>query len=195
MTELRSPVDQRRPTVGPTPRDAAATALVLGFAGSAWGGWANANPQAGWALPLGIGSGLGLLLAVVAGIRTFRYRAGESAMGERRGRLAYYRTVGIEAALILLGVLGLNLTGQQDYLAAWVLFVVGAHFIPLGRLFRIGGLIVAGGLLVAVAGAAVLAGVVGWLAPSVVAGTGGLVVMVVAGVFELGRSTRTGRRS
>lgn len=191
MIELRSSTNRPAPATGPTTRDAAATALVLGFAGAVWGAWGQANPPAGWSLPLTIGSVLGLLLALVAGIRTVQRRTGDSAMWDRRGRRTYYRTVGVEVALILLGVLGLGIAGHPDYLAAWILLVVGVHFIPLGRLFRDTVLIVAGALLSGVAGAAVVVGVTGHAAPSAVAGAGGLLVMLVAGVLALRQSMRT----
>lgn len=190
MTELLTPTDRALPAPGPTTKDAAATALVLGFAGAAWGGWAHDGSPASWSLPLTIGSLLGLLLAVAAGIRTFRCHTGESAMGEAGGRRVYHRAVAAEVVLIVLGVAGLDLAGRQEYLAAWVLFVVGVHFVPLGRLFRVHGLTVAGVLLPVVAAAAAVLGVTGHAAPAAVAGTGGLVLMLVVGALALYQSMR-----
>lgn len=191
MTELLTPTDRAVPAAGPTTRDAAATALVLGVAGAAWGGWAQDGSPASWSLPLTIGSALGLLLAVAAGIRTFRHRHGDSAMREAGGQRIYSRTVAIEVGLIVLGVAGLDLAGQPTYLAAWILLVVGVHFVPLGKLFRVRGLTVAGLLLPVVAVAAGVLGVTGHAAPSAVAGAGGLVIMLVVGALALYRSMRT----
>ena len=67
----------------------------------------------------------------------------------------------------------LGITGRSDYLAAWILFVVGVHFVPLGRLFRIRGLQVVGALAAISAAAACVAGMTGGPAPSAVAGLGG----------------------
>jgi hypothetical protein len=178
------------PSQGPTRRDAAASALVLGIAGASWAGWGQEAPPAGWSLPLTIGSCLGLLLALAAGIRTVRYRAGASAMRTARGRRAYFVTLGVEVAVIGVGVAVLSVIGRTDYLAAWILFVVGAHFLPLGRLFLVTGLIVAGVLLVGVAAAAAVVGALGGPAPSAVAGAGGVLVMVVFGVVSLRQSLR-----
>lgn len=190
MTELLTPTDRAVPTPGPTSKDGAATALVLGFAGAAWGGWAHDGSPASWSLPLTIGSLVGLLLAGVAGVRTFRHREGESAMREANGRRSYYRAVAVEVALIVLGVAGLDLARHPEYLAAWILFVVGVHFVPLGRLFRVPGLTVAGVLLPVVAVAAAVLGATGHAAPAAVAGTGGLVVMLVVGAVALYQSMR-----
>jgi hypothetical protein len=139
-------------------------------------------------LPLTVGSLVGLLVAAVAGIRMWQHRAGASAMHDPAGRRGYVRAVGVEVGLIVLGVLVLDLTGRPGYLAPWILFVVGAHFLPLGRLFRVAGLRVAGVLLALVAVAAVLIGILGGPAPSAVAGAGGALVMIVTGAVELGRS-------
>lgn len=49
----------------------------------------------------------------------------------------YGRTVGIEFAAILIGAAALIVLNNPGYVAAWVLFVVGVHFVPLARLFRI----------------------------------------------------------
>ncbi|HEU5471622.1 MAG TPA: hypothetical protein VFV67_13290 [Actinophytocola sp.] len=172
----------------PTVRDTAATALVLGLASAAWAGWGLAQPPDGWSLPLIVGSMLGVLVAAVAGIRTWTYRAGASAMHDPAGRRRYVRIVGVEVGLIVLGVLVLEFAGRSDYLAPWTLFVVGAHLLPLGGLFRVAGLRIAGVLLALVAVAAGLSGMLGGPAPSAVSGAGGALVMIVAGAVELGRS-------
>ncbi|HVV24898.1 MAG TPA: hypothetical protein VHF06_36040 [Pseudonocardiaceae bacterium] len=166
---------------GPTARDLAANALILGVAAIAWFGWAQERPPAGWSVPLGVGSGLGLVVAAFAGVAVWRRRRGDSAMTEPEGRRTYYRTVGVECAAIVVGVVGLGLAGQSDYLAPWILFVVGAHFLPLSGLFDIRSLVPAGLLLVVASAVAVVAGLVWTVTPSAVAGgVGGSVLLVVA---------------
>ena len=50
-----------------TARDLAVNAAVLGVAAMVWFGWAQEAPPAGWSVPLGIGSVLGVLIAFLAG--------------------------------------------------------------------------------------------------------------------------------
>jgi len=71
------------------------------------------------------------------------------------------------------GAAALEAGGRPAYLPAWILLVVGVHFIPLGRLFRIGALAWAGLVLIPVAAAAAVTGAVTGVPPSTVAGVGG----------------------
>ena len=95
----------------------------------------------------------------------------------------------MEVAAILLGAVVLAVLDRSDYLSPWILAVVGVHFVPLGRLFRDGGLQVLGVLLVPVALLAVVSGVSGWAAASAVAGGLGGLSMLLAGADSLRRSS------
>ena len=171
-----------------SPRDRAATALVLGVAASAWFGWAQEGPPSGWEPFLIAGSVVAVLIAAVGGIRTWRHRRGESVMSEPRARRTYNLTVAVEGAAIVAGVVVLGLVDASSYLAAWILFVVGVHFVPLGRLFRLRGLQVAGVGCAVVAAAAVTTAWSGAALPSAVAGAGGGLVMAVCGAVTVLRS-------
>ncbi len=149
------------------------TALILGVAAMAWFGWGNAQPPAGWLPVLAAGSVLGLAAAVAGGWQARRLRSTGSAMADRRVRRGYGITVGVEVAVIAAGVAALESSGRAAYLPAWILLVVGVHFIPLGRLFSIGALIWTSLALIPVAGAAAVTGAVTGVAPSTVAGVGG----------------------
>lgn len=168
--------------------DLAVTALILGVAGFAWFGWGRAAPPAGWSIPLAIGSAVGAVLAVAGGVLAWRLRSGASAMHDPQVHRAYSRVVGLEVALIVLGALVLGVTGQSAYLPAWILLVVGVHFIPLARLFRTPGLAAAGLVLIAVAAAAAALGAAGDVLPSAVAGAGGGLVCVTCAVSYLRRA-------
>lgn len=176
-----------------TRRDLAVNGLILGFAGAMWLGWAQDDPPAGWSLPLGIASALGLLVAVLAGVLTWRARRGASAMADPRGRRTYFRVLGVEAGAILVGATGLGIGGQTAQLAPWVLLVVGVHFVPLSSLFGIRSLAVAGGLLVVVSVAATIVGVVSTVAPSAVAGGVGGPVLIGFGAWSLLRHRQATR--
>lgn len=168
-----------------TARDLAVNAAILGVAAMAWFGWAQEAPPAGWPVALGIGSGLGILIAVFAGVSAWRNRRSGSAMADRSGRRRYSLAVGVETIAAAVGAVALALTGQSAYIAPWILFVVGTHFVPLSRLFAIRSLAVAGVLLVAVSVAAVITGLLGLATPSAVAGGFAGVILVVFAIWSL----------
>ncbi len=171
-------------------RDLAATALILGFAAFAWFGWGQAQPPAGWSVPLAIGSAAGVAVAVAAGLTARRLRTGQLAMNDARVRRAYWRVVATEVLLCAAGAVALGVSGQSAYIAPWILLVVGAHFVPLGRLFAIGSLVLSGLVLVVVAVTAAVTGAVSTVAPSFVAGAGGGAVCLACSVFCVGRALR-----
>lgn len=182
-------------TVAPpdaTLRDRAANALVLGFAGIMWLMWAQAAPPPSWTPFLLAGAVAGAVVAVTAAVLAWRHRAGASAMGNGRGRTAYRWAVGTEVALIAVGAAVLGATGRADYLSPWVLFVVGAHFLPLSTVFRIDSLRLCGLVAMAVAAVAAFAGLAGAVQPGAVAGGGGGLLMVAFGGHSL-RSTWRGQ--
>jgi hypothetical protein len=166
-----------------TPRDLAVTALILGVAAMMWFGWGQAQPPAGWALPLTIGTFAAIAVAGGSGSIAVRFRSGATAMADRRVRRGYGITVGIEVAACGLGAAGLGLAGHSPCIAPWILLVVGVHFVPLGRLFGSPYLVRAGLALSAVAIAGAVTGMVSDVAPSAVTGAfGGLVCVACAAI-------------
>lgn len=173
-----------------TARDLAVNGAILGVAAAAWFGWAQEAPPAGWPVALGIGSVLGLLIAVFGVVTARRNRASGSAMAEWSGRRQYYRTVGLEGGLIVVGAVALGSTHHSAYVAPWVLFVVGAHFLPLSRLFAIRLLVPAGVLLAVAAVVAVVVSLLWTVQPSAVAGAAGGVILAVFAVLSLQAARR-----
>jgi len=58
----------------------------------------------------------------------------------------------VEVAAIRVGIVGLDVSGFEEYVIAWVALVVGAHFVAFGRLFwpgfqRLGAALVAAGCI------------------------------------------------
>lgn len=170
-----------QPPTAAYPRDLATTALILGVAGFAWFGWAQAGPPAGWSVPLGIGSAAGLAVALAGGVLSWRLRSGAAAMHDPRRRSGYWRVVAFEVIAIVVGVIALEVAGRTAYLPAWILLIVGIHFIPLARLFGTPGLRLAGVALIGVAAAAAAAGAASDILPSAVAGAGGGLVCLACG--------------
>ena len=177
--------------------DRGASALILGVAAMMWFGWSQASPPAGWSLPLSIlavaGMVTGVLTAAAAVIRSRRYRDGVRSMTDPAVHKRYLMVVATEALACLAGAAGLSAAGRPAYTSAWILLVVGIHFLPLARLFRIVALTWAGAAAVAVALAAAATGAVtANMAPSTVAGIGGGLVCLCCGLSCLRQMTKAG---
>jgi len=168
--------------------DFAITGLVLSVAAMAWFGWGQAQPPAGWSPALITGSFASLATALAAGAATWRHRNAEPSMHDPAVRRVYWRIVAVEAAACVLGIATLTAAGKTAYLPAWILLVVGAHFLPLGRLFRIAELYPAGLAVSVVAAAAAITGTVTAVRPSAVAGAGGGLACLIAALSCVRRS-------
>lgn len=173
--------------------DLAITALVLSVAAMAWFGWGQAAPPAGWSPALYAGFFVSMAAILPAILAMRRLRGVVPSMHDPAVHRAYGRIVAAEAAGCLLGAAALPAAGKAAYIPAWILLVVGAHFLPLGRLFRIAELYPAGFALAAIAVAAAVTGTVTTVAPSAVAGAGGGVVCLVSALSCLRRSRTEGR--
>ena len=161
-------------------------AAVLALAGIAWFGWAQDDPPSSWVPFLAAGSVVSAVLLVALLVLLVRRRtAGISAMADPRVRRGYWVTVAVEVVLIVGGNLVLAATGHPEYDAAWTLFVVGVHFVPLARIFQGPGLAVAGVVTALVAVLAAVIGLASDLAPSAAAGAGGGIVFVGYAVWVL----------
>ncbi|SEC93194.1 hypothetical protein SAMN04490239_6033 [Rhodococcus koreensis] len=120
-------------------------AAVLAVAGIAWFGWAQQDPPAPWVPYVVAGSVISaLLLVALVVLLVRRLTTTGSPMADPRVRRRYWLTVAVEVVLIVVGNLLLAAVGHQAYDAAWTLFVVGVHFIPLGRVFHARGLALTG---------------------------------------------------
>jgi hypothetical protein len=180
---------------GPSARDLATTALILGVAGLAWFAWGQAGLAEGWALPLQAGSAVALAVAVAGGFLLRRLHSGSSAMDDGRLRRGYWKVVATEVIAIVAGNAALGSAGRPAYIPAWTLLVVGVHFLPLARLFRDPGLTAAGLVLAAAAAGAAAAGAAAGVRPSLVAGVAGGVVCVARAALCLREAARSGRRA
>lgn len=167
-------------------------AAVLAAAGIAWFGWAQEAPPPSWVRFLVAGSvvcGL-LLVALVVVLVRRRTTTGSSPMADPRVRRSYWVTVAVEVALIVGGNLVLAAVGHPAYDAAWTLFVVGVHFVPLARVFDTRGLAVTGVVTAVVAAAAAVLGLASDLSPSAAAGAGGGLAFIAYAGWVLGRGHR-----
>ena len=121
--------------LAPHARDAAATAAVLGFFGSAWFGWAQDSPPQAWRWALAAGSILSLVVCAAGTLLTWRRWSEPTALDAQTSRV-FGVVVGIEFALAGLGAGVFAAVGRADVIAAWVAVVVGVHLFPLAVLFK-----------------------------------------------------------
>jgi len=179
---------RRLDSLGARRVDLAITAVVLSVAAMAWFGWGQAEPPSGWSPVLAAGSVVSIAVALLSGVTSWRRRGDAGSMENPAVRRAYQWIVGTEIAACLLGVAVLGAAGESRFLPAWILLVVGLHFLPLARVFRIAELYPAGVAVSLIALAAAIAGAATAVAPSTVAGAGGGLTCLIAAVFCLRRS-------
>lgn len=172
--------------------DLAITALVLAVAAIAWFGWGQAQSPAAWSPALIAGSFASTAAVLPAYAAMRRLRGAAPSMREPVVQRAYSRIVGAEAAACLLGAVALTSAGQPPYVPAWILLVVGAHFLPLGRLFGIAELYPASLALIAIATTAAIIGTITSVRPSAVAGAGGGLACLLAALSCVRRSRTEG---
>jgi hypothetical protein len=169
-------------------RDAAFTALFLGFFAAAWFGWAQAASRL--TVWLAVASVASLLVAVAGGIVGFGSPGVGSAMRDRRANRRYGVIVGIEFASAFAGAALLGMTGAAAYVPVWVCAVVGVHFFPLAPVLRDRGLYPLGVAMCAVAAAGLVTALTTGVAASTVVGIGAGVLLLGYAVVGLVRAAR-----
>ena len=137
-------------------RDAAMTALILGFFASCWFGWAQERPPAAWRSPLITGVMLSLAVAVAGAVVAWRHWSGDSALSEPGAMRQYGIILGVEFGVAAVGAAAIVFGGRSQYVAPWICLVVGVHFFPMAPVLKSPPLFVLGAALIGVAAAAVL---------------------------------------
>lgn len=161
-------------------RDLAVTAVVFGVAAFVWFGWGQGGPPERWRVWLGVGSGLGLLVALAGGFLAWQNWGPESVFADAGTRRAFGIVCGVEFGLAGVGAAVLGVRKRPQWIAPWIAFVVGAHFVPLAGIFRDPGLVVLAVLVCAAAVAAVV--LRGRLTPSAVTGVGAGTALLAFGL-------------
>ncbi len=123
-------------------RDEYFTTAWFGLMAFVWFGWSQEDPPARWRLWLGLGSGVGIALAVTFGVLTATHWSSPSAL---EGSYQWFGVlVGAEVVLAGAGCLVLHRRGAGRWMAWWVAVVVAAHFLPLALLLSDPGVAVVG---------------------------------------------------
>ena len=116
-------------------RDAAMTAVIFGFFGSGWFGWAQEAPPPRWSRRLAAGSIMSLAVALAGGIIAWQHWTDGTIFDPETGR-NFGIVVGIEFAVAGAGALLLGLTKRKDLIPAWIAFVVGVHLFPVAVILQ-----------------------------------------------------------
>jgi hypothetical protein len=168
-----------------TARTRALTAAIEGLLAAMWFAWARVEAPASAQLALAVGGVVALLVAV-AGLAVAASRAGPAAPAwDAAVRRRYNRIVASELVLLGAGAAVLAAVGLGAWIAAWLCVGVGLHFLPASRAFGTPFLALVGVAITATALAALTAGIETTLAPSVVAGSGAGVCLLVAALGSL----------
>lgn len=117
-------------------RDFAMYAVIFGFFGMVWFGWAQENPPKSWRVWLGIGSVVSVLLMNAGIYLAITNWSGGTALNSRAAYSAFGITVGVEVATAALGALVLAHLHKLHLISAWIALVVGLHFLPLVWIFK-----------------------------------------------------------
>jgi len=178
-------------TIAGTPNDRSRgiVALIEGFFAFMWFGWGQARAPSWLTVPLLVGSALGAVVAVVGGVVAARATGQRTSMADPEIRQRYNVIVGVEFGLIVVGVLVLGKSGAPTWIPVWVCAVVGAHFLPLARVFPGLLLVPLAAALLVVALGALLVGLLTATSPSTVAGPGAGLSLLAAAVAVLGAAS------
>ncbi|GAB3559480.1 hypothetical protein [Spelaeicoccus albus] len=172
-------------------KDVAANGMVMGIAAIAWFGWAHQAEMAALQVPLAFGMAAGLALGIVC--FTARRRLGGQSVHEtntKRANTVYYAAVGFEVVFAFGGAITLGKLEHPEYIIAWIMAVMGIHFLPLARLYRIRELTLTGALCIVAGAVGAITGLTGFLAPAVIAGVGGGAVLLATGIVCAARLRR-----
>ncbi|SFS72784.1 hypothetical protein [Paenibacillus sp. BC26] len=116
-------------------RDYAMYASVFGMFSFAWFGWALENPRASWRIYLGIASGIALLVCLTGVYLSVKNWDAPSALNEASSFRDYLISFYAEFVLSGAGAFVLIRLKRKAYVAPWIAFIVGIHFISLKSVF------------------------------------------------------------
>ncbi len=138
-------------------RDVLTASIISAAFGIGWALWGASGLSTG---VQGVVRILAIVVGIVIIVRAVRLRRSAWSPATPGFRTRGYRTVvAAEAVAILAGIFALALSGNGQYVAAWIAVVVGLHFIAFGRLFArmyytFGAVVTAGGVAAALVGLA-----------------------------------------
>ncbi|MCR8656156.1 hypothetical protein [Paenibacillus endoradicis] len=153
-------------------RDYTMYAAIFGMFSFCWFGWAQERPKASWRIYIGIASGIALLVCLLGVYLSIKHWNELSVLSNNSSFTMYLITVYIEFIVAGVGAFLLIRKKAKDYIAPWIAFVVGIHFIGLVTVFNDPSLYVLAALLVAVSILAVIVAPKLHVASSAITGIG-----------------------
>ncbi|MDQ8736955.1 hypothetical protein [Paenibacillus sp. LHD-38] len=132
-------------------RDYAMYAAIFGFFSFSWFGWAQENPRKSWRKYIGMASSLPLIICLIGIYLSVNNWEEATALSDSSVFKSYLFFVFIEFFLAAIGAILLIKLKQKDYIAPWIVFIVGIHFFWLKNVFKDPSLNILGILLVGVA--------------------------------------------
>jgi hypothetical protein len=134
-------------------RDHYFTTAWFGLMAFVWFGWSQEDPPKSWRPWLGLGSGLGVVIALGFGALTGVNWSGPTALA---GEYAWFGLlVALEVVAAGVGCLVLAKRGASRWMAWWVAVVVATHFVPLAVLLNDVSVAAVGGVQLALLGSLV----------------------------------------
>lgn len=115
-------------------RDQTFTVAWFGLMAFVWLGWAQEDPLPSWRKWLGLGSVLGIALALGFGVLTARHWSDGTALTDRYHWFGVL--VAVEVAAAGAGCAVLARRNAERWTAWWVALVVALHFLPLSALLE-----------------------------------------------------------
>lgn len=131
-------------------RDYAMYASIFGLFSCSWFGWAQEKPRASWRKYLGIASGAALLVCLAGVYLSVTNWHAPSALTNPTAFRQCLISVYLEFFLAGAGAFVLIKRKLHNYVAPWIAFIVGIHFIGLKSVFDDPSLYLLAFLLVAV---------------------------------------------
>ncbi|MBD2867081.1 hypothetical protein [Paenibacillus arenilitoris] len=131
-------------------RDYAMYASIFGMFSFCWFGWAQENPRASWRVYIGIASGVALIVCLLGVYLSVTNWDAPSALNETSAFRRYLISVYVELFLAGAGAFVFIKRKRKHYVAPWIAFIVGIHFIGLKSVFDDPVLYLLAALLVAV---------------------------------------------
>ncbi|OMF21095.1 hypothetical protein BK133_28895 [Paenibacillus sp. FSL H8-0548] len=168
-------------------RDYTMYAAIFGMFSFSWFGWAQERPRANWRIYIGIASGIALLVCLLGVYLSINNWNEPSALSDNTSFTVYLITVFIEFFVAGAGAFIIIRKKVKEYVAPWIAFIVGIHFISLVSVFDDSSLYVLAALLVAVSIFAVIAAPKLQVASSAITGIGSGTVLLCFAILGLVR--------
>ncbi|MDH6370293.1 hypothetical protein M2444_002073 [Paenibacillus sp. PastF-3] len=131
-------------------RDYAMYASIFGMFSFSWFGWAQENPRSSWRKYIGVASGVSLLICLIGVYLSVTNWDAPSVLNDKTSFDNYLISVYVELFLAGAGASILMKCKYNDYVAPWISFIVGIHFIGLKSVFNDFSLYLLAALLVAI---------------------------------------------